>query len=185
MPVDKEVIRAWLEKNVSSSQVISMFGDPPPATRLEIVRVWLEDNVFIPPRPQEITISDIQFDWKRLSGSFRLAVDNCAIKDLFDVWIEIDGKPRFCPPMFCSPLGAPASYAAVQLDSATNAAIIRALDSVLPRLRGYGLYKELGLEIWGNSPLEDRIMDQAQFLRMKAKIDSNESLIRKCVGGND
>lgn len=163
MTVDKEVIRAWLKKNVAADQSMSMIEDPPPATRLELVRVWLEDNVFCPPTPKEITIYDINFDWENLSGTFRLSLDNLSIAQPFDVSIDIAGQVKYVPPMFFSPLGAPASYAAVDLDSPTTAATERALKLIFPRIRGYGLYESLGLEIYGDSPLEDRIIDLERF----------------------
>ena len=171
--------------NIAADQSMSMIEDPPPATRLELVRVWLEENVFCPPTPKEITIHRIEFDWDRLSGTFRLALDNCEIAEPFEVHIDIAGRVKYLPPMFYSPLGAPASYAAVELDEITATAVTRALERVFPRLRGYGIYPDLGLEIYGDNPLEDRIIDQVQFLRMKAKLDSKKSLIRERVGGDD
>lgn len=159
----KDVIRAWLKRNVTPDQKMSMIETPPPASRLELVKVWLEDNVFVPPTPRNITISDIRFDWRNLHGSFRLALDNCLIKDAFDVAIDIAGNVKFAPPMYHSPLGAPASYAAVELNLATSSAVIRALERVFPKLRGFGLHKDIGIEIWADSPVEDRIPDLTEF----------------------
>ncbi len=175
---DKETIRIWLKKNVAPDQSMSMIEDPPPATRLELVKVWLEDNVFCPPTPKEIAIYDVNFDWENLSGTFRLLLDNLAIAKPFDVSIDIAGKVRYVPPMFHSPLGAPASYAAVHLDSATSAATLRALESAFPRIRGYGLYEALGLEIWSDSSLEDRIIDSDEFKKKSAALQSRHFRLR-------
>ena len=171
---DKETIRIWLKKNVAPDQSMSMIEDPPPATRLELVRVWLEDNVFYPPTPKEITVHSIKFDWDRLSGTFRLALDNCEIAEPFEVHIDIAGRVKYLPPMFYSPLGAPASYAAVELDEVTATAVTRALERAFPRLRGYGIYPDLGLEIYGDNPLGDRIIDPQQFKKMRKLLESKQ-----------
>jgi hypothetical protein len=178
----KELIRKWLKKNVSPDQSMSMIENPPPANRLELVRVWLEDNVVVPPTPSEITISEIDFDWEHLRGSFRLTLGNLVLKDRFDLSIDIAGQIQYCPAMFHSPLGAPASYPAVALDRATSTAISKVLDSVFPRLRGYGLYKDLGLEIYGDSPLDDRIIDRAQFTEMTRRLHARGFQVRTKVG---
>lgn len=151
-----------------------MIGDQPPASRLELVKVWLEDNVFCPPTPKEIIVHSINFDWDTLDGTFRLALDNCEIAEPFEVHIDIAGRVQWTPPMFCSPLGAPATYAAVELDSATSAAVTRALERCFPRLRGYGIYPDLGLEIYSDNPLKDRIIDSQLFEKMRKQYASKQ-----------
>jgi hypothetical protein len=159
----KAVIRAWLQKNVTPDQQMSMIEDPPPASRSELLGVWLEDNVFAPPSPKKVTLSHIEFDWESLDGSFRLTLDNLVIKDTFALTIDIAGQIKFCPPMFHSPLGAPASYAAVTLTQATCSTVQKALELLFPKLRGYGLHKETGIEIWAGSPTADRVIDDVKF----------------------
>ena len=192
MTVDKEVIRAWLKKNVAPDKSMSVIEDPPPATRLELVKAWLEDNVFCPLTPKEITVHSIEFNWERLSGTFRLALDNCEIAEPFEVHIDIAGRVQWTPPMFCSPLGAPASYAAVEIDKATTEALMRALERCFPRLRGYGVYPDLGLEIYGDNPLEDRIIDPQEFRKVRKVLNSKHfklheqtSLNATRAGGSD
>jgi hypothetical protein len=73
----------------------------------------------------------------------------------------------FSPPMFHSPLGAPASYAAIDLDERTNKAILRALEQVFPRVRAFGWHKDLDLIIDGFSPFEERVIDQLDFEKMR------------------
>jgi hypothetical protein len=178
----KEMIRKWLKESVSPDRSMSMIENPPPAGRLELVKVWLEDNVVAPPTPSEITIYGIDFDWEHLRGSFRLTLDNLVLKDRFDLSIDIAGQVQFCPPMFHSPLGAPASYVAVSLNSETSAAVSSTLKTIFPRLRGYGLYEDLGLEIYGDSPLEDRIIDRAQFTEMTLRLHSRGFQVKAKVG---
>lgn len=136
-------------------------------SHLERVREWLSENVVTPATPRQVTVSDIRFDWKRLSGSFLVALDNLVFQERFSVWMEITGKPTFSPPMFHSPLGAPASYAAIDLDERTSKAILRALEQVFPRVRAFGWHKDLDLIIDGFSPFEERIIDLSEFERMR------------------
>jgi hypothetical protein len=178
----RELIRKWLKENVSPDQQMSMIENPPPADRLELVKVWLEENVLVPPTPQEITISEIEFDWEHLEGSFRLALDNLAIRDPFDLYIDVAGRIQFRPPMFYSPLGAPASYSAVRLDTVTSGAIDKALESVFPRLLGHGMHKDLGVEIHGYSPLRDRIINRAQFTEKVKRLHTEGFRITMSVG---
>ena len=134
------------------------------------VRAWLEKNVLAPVTPSTITVSKIRFSWRSLQGSFKLSLDDKPIKGRFDLYIDIAGQIQFCPPMFCSPLGAPCSYAAVDLDPETEAALTRALQRIFPRIRGYGVYQSLGLEIYGDNPLKDRIIDIERFTTQRALI---------------
>ena len=139
-------------------------------SHLERVREWLKENVVTPATPHQVTVSDIRFDWKRLRGSFVVALDNLVFQKRFSVWMEITGKPTFSPPMFHSPLGAPASYAAIDLDEKTNKAILKALEQVFPRVRAFGWHKDLDLIIDGFSPFEERIIDPPEFERMRAAL---------------
>jgi hypothetical protein len=134
------------------------------------VHAWLEENVRVPATPSIITLSKIRFNWRKLNGSFQLSLDNEPIKDRFDLFIDIAGEIKYCPPMFCSPLGAPASFAAVELDRPTRAALERALKSLFPRLRGIGRYAELGLEISTYSPLKYRVIDPVIFEQQRARM---------------
>jgi hypothetical protein len=138
--------------------------------RITQVHAWLEKNVTAPSTPSSITLSKIRFNWKKLSGSFQLSLDNQPIKDQFDLSINIAGEIKFCPPMFCSPLGTPASFAAVELDRPTQAALERALKGLFPRLRGIGRYADLGLEISTCSPLRYRIIDPVIFEQQRARM---------------
>ena len=74
--------------------------------------------------------------------------------------------------MFHSPLGAPASYPAVEFTDETRRAIDDALRATLPRLRGYGLVRDGGKEIGPFTPLADRIVDIEQFEAAKSKVSA-------------
>lgn len=131
--------------------------------KLAEVHAWLAKNVVAPETPKTVTVSRIRFDWKKRSGTFKLSLDNLVFQEDFDLGIEITGRPTFYVPMFHSPLGVPASYAAIELDQKTEAAVRTALMQVFPRLRAYGLHKDLDLIIDAMSPFEEQIIDQAEF----------------------
>ncbi len=139
-------------------------------THLEQVREWLAKNVVVPPTPKQVTVSSIRFDWKRLSGTFVLALDNLVFQEPFDVRMDITGRPTFTPPMFTSPLGAPASYPAIRIDQNTEKAVIAALVQAFPKVRAYGLHKDLDLIIDGFSPFEERIIDPVEFKKKCAAL---------------
>ncbi len=140
--------------------------------RVAKVRAWLNENVLVPELPRTVTVSDIEFDWKKMSGTFVVALDGNRIEDHFRVWIGITGKPQFCPPMFVSPLGAPASYAAVDLDQETDKAIQVALEQVFPKVRAFGWHKDIDLVIDAMTPFTVRIHDQADFDAKRQAIES-------------
>lgn len=145
--------------------------------RRELVRAWLKENVLWPRTPSEISISEVEFDWDRLTGSFALSLDGQRLEERFDISIEITGRVKCNPPMFHSPLGAPASYAAVHLDQKTEAAVLRALGLLFPRLRAFGLHKDIGLIVDGLTPMDRRIIDRTDFEEKRKRIESGDTVI--------
>ncbi len=69
--------------------------------------------------------------------------------------------------MFHSPLGVPASFAAVSLAGRTEAAIDAALNFLIPRLRPCGLDRETGELITGATPMQDRVIDRAGLATLR------------------
>lgn len=136
------------------------------------LRAWLRENVVVPKTPAEISVSDIEFDWNRMTGAFALALDGEKLEERFYLGIEITGRVRHYAPMFHSPLGVPASYAAVELDELTDAAIQRALDSIFPKVRAYGWHKDIDVIIDATTPFKDRIIDQDEFDAKRQAIES-------------
>lgn len=131
--------------------------------RLAEVRAWLHENVLVPETPLEVSISEIRFDWQKMYGSFSVSLDGRKLVERFSVSMQITGRVAFAPPMFTSPLGVPASYAAVDLCERTESAIQRALERVFPGIRAYGWHKDINLIIDACTPFERRILDQAEF----------------------
>jgi hypothetical protein len=152
---------------------------------LQEVRQWLRENVRNPDTPNEIEISDVRFDWSRMSGSFTLSLDGSPVLDRFSVWVEITGRVTFAPPMFVSPLGAPASYAAVNLTQRTEEGILQALQEIFPKVRPYGWHKDIDLIIDATTPFQRRILDQADFDAKKSKLERESITVRRRLQDGD
>ena len=63
----------------------------------------------------------------------------------------------FSGPIFVSPLGAPASYSAVDMTDNTSKAILEGLKLTFPKLKPCGKNRDTGIEITYHSPISDRI----------------------------
>ncbi len=139
---------------------------------VEQVRQWLKENVKEYPTPKKVTLYSFEIDWSDLSGSFRLLLDDNELPEKLTFGIDQSGKPAFYPPMFHSPLGAPASYHAINLTESTSNAILRALRKTIPRVMAFGIYRETGKEIFSHTPMQDRILDKEEFELYRARVSS-------------
>jgi hypothetical protein len=148
---------------------------------LQQVREWLDLNVERPARPRVIKLSDIRFDWEAAHGSFRLTLDQIEVKNPFKLFIQMNGEVAFTPPMYVSPLGVPASYAAITLDEATETAINRALVQVFPKFFGYGRHQGKEAYIDALTPLTDRAVSHEEFVEKKDAIDAGSVIICETV----
>jgi hypothetical protein len=126
---------------------------------LKLVSKWLDENVRSYPTPSRISLAEFDFNWDRMTGEFCLFLDEQCLPDPFHLTLSQNGWMQFHPPMFVSPLGAPASFRAVNLTSDTELAIDNALHQIFPRLKPLGLDKQSGLCIWSSTPIADRIID--------------------------
>ena len=92
--------------------------------RLTMVENWLEENVRVVTHANELTLCDFTCSRKNYSGEFDIQVDGELLDGRWHFWLDgADGWPTVSPPMFTSPLGAPASYAAIELSGELNAAM--------------------------------------------------------------
>lgn len=126
---------------------------------IKAVAAWLDENVETPSTPRVLTIHDIQIN--RLDeprGSFTARLDGTEFPGC-TFMTQQNGHFGFCPPMYCSPLGAPASYAAVEFTADTIQAMLNALHSVVPPVKSLGIDREDGGLITMHTPFEDRIRD--------------------------
>lgn len=126
---------------------------------IKAVAAWLEENVDTPPTPKSLTLHDIKIDrMSPLSGSFTVRLDGTEFPGC-TFMTQQNGHFGFCPPMYCSPLGAPASYAAVEFTADTIQAMLDALHAVVPPVKSLGIDREDGGLITMHTPFEDRIRD--------------------------
>lgn len=129
---------------------------------------WLANNISYYPTPITVTLFAFKVNWQTLSGTFRLQLDNqeihCEDEDeKFTFSLEQNGKVRFDLPTFCSPLGVPASYAAIELTEATSKAILKGLHATIPFVLAFGLDKTTGKQVWSDTTLKERIIDKTAF----------------------
>jgi hypothetical protein len=150
--------------------------EEPVDNHLEKVREWLALNVLVPPMPKKVTLSEITFDWDSGRGSFVLNLDEHPVKDPFRIYVEMNGQMAFTPPLYISPLGAPASYAAIKLDEATEQAIKRALSRVFPKFLAYGRHKGRDAYIDALTPLGDRVVSDEEFVEKKRLLKAGASV---------
>lgn len=135
------------------------------------VFAWLDENVAVYETPSSLTLSGFQVNSARYEGSFLVQLDAAAITRRFSFHLSGNGKPAICPPMFTSPLGAPASYAAVELTDETYAGIHKLLESLLPAMRPLGLNRDIDQLIFHGTPLQDRVFDQAAYSQAFLKLE--------------
>lgn len=124
---------------------------------IEEVRHWLEKNVQVFTEPKEVTLFEFSINWDEFSGEFRVAFDSVILSEKLRFGLEASGKTTFYLPMFHSPLGAPASYAAIEVSEKTHAAILKGLRQTIPRLKGAGIDRDTGNEITYHTPPIKRI----------------------------
>jgi hypothetical protein len=139
---------------------------------LEQVRQWLKDNVRHYSTPNKVTLYSFDVDWGELSGSFRVLLDDKELSEELTLAIDQSGKVNFYLPMFHSPLGAPASYAAIELTEITSRAILEGLRKAIPRIMGCGINRETGKEVFDYTPVQDRILDKEEFELSRKQVSS-------------
>ena len=104
-----------------------------------------------------MTLFDFEVDWSNWSGEFKIRFDDFVSEDSFELGMEMTGVPKFYYLMFTSPLGVPASYAAIEITSNTHNAINEALKRTFPKLKPLGKNRDTGIQIMYNSPMEARL----------------------------
>ena len=139
------------------------------------VQEWLEENVESFPTPGTVTLSAFQIDADRYSGSFFVSLDGNKIPDRFRFGLGSNGKPELFFPMFHSPLGAPASYAAVELTYKTETAIKNLLTEILPKMKPLGLNRGTGEMVLATTHSDsDRIVNKEEYDLIMARISKSD-----------
>ena len=140
---------------------------------------WLEENIEVIPDPKKVTLYDFAVEWEQWSGTFMLKCDDKPCSREF--YFQDNGASSFMVqvPMHISPLGMPASFAAVELSDKTMDAIVQALEVSFPKLTPHGLNRETGTEITVFTPLEDRLKP-AEFAEAKLLVTPLYSISMDC-----
>ena len=120
---------------------------------------WLNKNVLKVSKPNKLVLHSFKVDLRAFNGSFMADVDEEALNASFSLYLGSDGKIHFGEPIFHSPMGVPASYAAVEIDSDTRLAIENSISNLFPKFRAYGYHKDLNRMIDSSSSLEDKVTD--------------------------
>jgi hypothetical protein len=81
------------------------------------------------------------------------------------MWGGEAGAIGLSPPMFHSPLGAPASFAAIELSPRVEAAVLAGLRALVPPLKPFGTDTETGEEITMASSLRQRLYVPLEAVR--------------------
>lgn len=143
------------------------------SSHVQAVRDWLEDNVQVYPVPAAVTLRAFDIDWDCLTGEFSILLDQVAVPERIRFALDITGRPTIFMPMFHSPLGAPASYCAIELSLETHAAIQAGLERTLPKMRAYGRNPITGQTIDSSTPFVHRIVDILEYEAISTMITSD------------
>jgi len=150
---------------------------------LQAVQKWLRDNVLAYETPTAVEVSDFQLGANGFSGSFQVTLDGKKLPVPFSFGLGDNGKPALHFPMFCSPLGAPASYEAVELTDETTLAIERLLRFILPKMKPLGYDRETGeLIVLTTHSTLDRIVNRAEYDECMRRVSGKEFSARCFVG---
>jgi hypothetical protein len=141
--------------------------------RLTMVENWLEENVRVVTHANELTLCDFTYSTKNYSGEFAIRVDGELLDGRWRFWLDgADGWQTVSPPMFTSPLGAPASYTAIELSDELDAAMRAKMREVFPRIAPFGRNRKTGVEFTAlNSRVADRIIDHEAYQNTVAQIE--------------
>ncbi len=132
---------------------------------LKAVADWLDTNVLVIDQANQVARA--RFEWpseEDRSVSFRLSFDGRG-DHLFRMWADEVGAIGLSPPMFHSPLGAPASFVAIELSPRVEAAVLAGLRALVPPLRPFGTDPETGEAITMASPLRQRLYVPLEAVR--------------------
>lgn len=130
---------------------------------IQAVRDWLHKYVRVYPTPSIITLRKIRLDRKQLRGEAILIFDDALPGEKLALWMSETGSLTYSPPFFHSPLGAPATYCAIELTANTALAVASAVQGLLPKLMPLGINPKTKEWVTASTPLQERIADASAF----------------------
>lgn len=122
------------------------------------IRAWLDENVIVYDNVKSVTMHKFEIDWDKLNGLFFIIVDGqeCDMAFRFSS-LTATGKTKVCMPMFHSPLGAPASYAAIEISEKIIERMASTLTKAMPTIKPLGLDKVTGKILTFMNPSSERL----------------------------
>jgi len=138
--------------------------------RLMDLHNWLADNVQIYNKAKTVTLSDFKLEALGFQGTFIISIDDVPIDSRFKFVLGENGLPRLNYPMFHSPQGAPASFAAVEFSENITSIIEGLLKEVLPRMKALGYHRETDEYVFFGSNDAKRIISPEEFDTKMAKL---------------
>lgn len=130
---------------------------------IQAVREWLQKNVRVYPTPSTITLRQIRLDRNGLRGKALLLLGDALPCEQLTLRMSETGRLTFSPPVFQSPLGAPATYGAIELTIKTEQAVAAAVQGLLPKLLPLGINPKTKEWVTTSTPLHERIADALEF----------------------
>lgn len=128
---------------------------------IEKVRAWLKEHVLVYADVSAVTLHDFNIPDGSHSGTFKVSFgsEDCPQDFSFSIGGLQNGKVHYCCPIYHSPLGAPASYGAVEYPRNVGSAIENALNNIFPSIKPLGLDPETGEVTTMMSRWVDRVRD--------------------------
>ena len=96
------------------------------SSHLEAVMRWLDENQIHLDQPNSVTVKDFVVETED-HASFTLILDDKPYPERFECYTSLGEFDPLRLPIYCSPLGAPASYPVYDLTTATYCAVNNAL----------------------------------------------------------
>ena len=158
-------IDQWLDENYHSTTYDV-------EEHIALVKEWLAENVHTATALRRVKLHSFNADWKGMSGSFKVDFDGVPCPMDFQYSVEGNGHTGVIPPYYGSPLGAPASYEAVEMNEAAWDAICLGIRSLFPKVKPLGRDSSTGKIIDMGTRLSNRVLDGDAFSATRARISS-------------
>ena len=155
---------------------------------IQEVQEWLDKNVRLYSNPNKLRLHSFTFDQLNDEGNFCVNFDDEDAETFSFRLGGSDGYTKIYTPAYHYPLGAPASYQAIELTDKTRRLIEEAVRQIFPRIRPFGRNRETGKHTDQQTPVEDRIIDAAKHQKtiaaisegnIRIEIDMDKSEIRR------